>query len=130
MGILKRFRKEEEKKTQKEVKTELEMLCGDDKETFEALRKIMFLNPRKAGIPMKEAIKNAEESEKSGDLIRAENWYKIAGGLAIANGDVQKVKQCFSKCEQLFPNKHYKILEIPEKAVQKAQEYYKKYLKE
>jgi len=128
LGILKRFRKEEEKKTQKEVKTELEMLCGDDKETFEALRKIMFLNPRKAGIPMKEAIKNAEESEKSGDLVRAAAWYRIAGGLAIFQEDVEKVKECFTKCQELS-GRNYTILNNPEKAVAKAQEYYKKYLK-
>ena len=79
---------------------------------------------------MKEAVKKAKDFEKSGNLITAKMWYETAGGLAIWQGNVKKVKQYFGKCQKLSPDKSYLILKIPERAVAKAQEYYQKYLKE
>jgi hypothetical protein len=132
MGLLDFIRKR--KKESVEIKTEhqrqiteLEQLCGDDKETYEALLNTMFLDPRKVGVTMKEAAENAKKFEKENDLVRAKVWYQIAGGLAIYEGDVKKVVEYFSKCEKLS-GVSYPILKNPEKAVAKAQEYYKKYL--
>jgi hypothetical protein len=132
MGLLDFIRKG--KKESVEIKTEqqrqiteLEQLCGDDKETYEALLNTMFLDPRKVGVTMKEAAENAKKFEKENDLVRAKVWYQIAGGLAIYEGDVKKVVEYFSKCEKLS-GVSYPILKNPEKAVAKAQEYYKKYL--
>ncbi|MEM3696338.1 MAG: hypothetical protein QXQ94_02375 [Candidatus Bathyarchaeia archaeon] len=133
MGILDRFRKKkEEKKADTETAktiTELEQICGDDKETYEALYNTMFLDPRKITTSMKEAAENAKKFEKEKDLVRARTWYEIAGGLAIYEGNVKKVVEYFSECQKLSPNTQYLILKNPEKAVAKAQEYYKKYLK-
>lgn len=133
MSILSRFRKKEQKESvEKETSmplTELEQLCGDDKETYEALVNTMFLDPRKIGISMKEAAENAEKFEKTEDLLRARTLYEIAGGLAIYEGNVEKVVEFYSECERLSPDKKYPILKNPEKAVAKAQEYYQKYLK-
>ncbi|MEM0057597.1 MAG: hypothetical protein QXG09_01795 [Candidatus Bathyarchaeia archaeon] len=111
---------------QKQI-TELEQLCGDDKETYEALFNVMFLDPRKIGVTMKEAAENAKKFEKENDLARAKVWYHIAGGLALYEGNVEKVVEYFSKCEKLS-SISYPILKNPEKAVAKAQEYYKKFL--
>jgi hypothetical protein len=108
--------------------TELEQLCGDDKETYEALFNTMFLDPRKIGVSMKEAAENAKKFEKEKDLTRAKVWYQIAGGLAIYEGDVEKVVEYFGKCEKLS-GENYLILKNPEKAVAKAREYYEKFLK-
>ncbi|MGQ9507349.1 MAG: hypothetical protein ACUVTB_05770 [Candidatus Bathycorpusculaceae bacterium] len=133
MGILDRFRKKkEEKKTDTEtVKTitELEQICEDNKETYEALHNTMFLDPTKITTSMKEAAENAKKFEKEKDFVRARTWYEIAGGLAIYEGNVKKVVEYFSECQKLSPNTKYSILKNPEKAVAKAQEYYKKYLK-
>jgi len=131
LGLLDRLRKKKEVQTEtgaKETVTELEKLCGDDKETYEALLNTMFLDPRKVGASMKDAVENAKKSEKEKDLLRAKVWYEIAGGLAIYEGNVKKVIECFSECEKLS-NVKYPILKNPEKAVSIAQEYYKKYLK-
>jgi len=131
LGLLDRLRKKKEVQTETEAKetvTELEKLCGDDKETYEALLNTMFLDPRKVGASMKDAVENAKKSEKEKDLLRAKVWYEIAGGLAIYEGNVKKVIECFSECEKLS-NVKYPILKNPEKAVSIAQEYYKKYLK-
>ncbi|MEM3824112.1 MAG: hypothetical protein QXH87_04185 [Candidatus Bathyarchaeia archaeon] len=133
MGLLGIFRKKEKKektKTAVEVKqiTDLERLCGDDKETYEALFNVMFLDPRKIGVSLEEAVENAKKFEKEKDLTRARLWYHIAGGLAIYEGNVKKVVEYFSKCEKLSPGASYPILKNPEKSVAKAQEYYKKFL--
>lgn len=129
--ILSIFRKKEEKEEEKpeeEEPTELESICADDNEVYEALHNTMFLDPRKIETSMEEAVKKAKEFEKSNDTMRARMWYEIAGGLAISEGDVKKVKQYFTESQRLL-GRDCLILKIPEKAVQKAQEYYKKYPK-
>ena len=133
LGLLDRFRKKEKKEEEIKMEnvgtmTELEQLCDDDKETFEALLNTMFLDPRKIEVSMKEAAEKAEKLEKAKDLVRAKVWYEVAGGLAIYKGNVKKVAEYFKKCEKLSPETKYPILKSPEKAVVKAQEYYKKYL--
>ena len=130
LGLLDRFRKK--KKTDVETTktiSELEQLCGDDKETYEALFHTMFLDPRKVGTSMKEAADNAKKFEKAKDFVKARTWYEIAGGLAIYEGNVKKVVEFFSEIEKISPDTKYTILKNPEKAVAKAQEYYKQYLK-
>jgi len=125
------FRKKEVKKgieTQKVI-TEIERLCGDDKETYEALLHTMFLDPRKIEMTTKEAAENAKKFEKAKNLMRAKTWYEIAGGLAIYEGNVKKVVEFFSESERLTPDTKHPILKNPEKAVAIAQEYYKNYLK-
>ena len=130
LGLLDRFRKKKKVdiETAKTI-TELEQLCGDDKETYEALFNTMFLDPRKVETSMKEAAENAKKSEKEKDFVKARTWYEIAGGLAIYEGNVKKVVEFFSEIEKISPDTKYTILKNPEKAVAKAQEYYKNHLK-
>jgi len=132
MGFLNRLLRRE--KNKKEVVdangikvTELEELCSQP-EVYEALRNTMILDPQKIVISYEDALSRAKEFEKAKENLRAAIWYRIAGGLAIYEGNVLNVKKCFSKYAELT-KKSLKILEIPEKAVEKAQEYYKKYLK-
>jgi len=137
MGILDRLLKRKEKQNEEEVKieevktgpTELEKLCAGNSEVLEALRDTMFLDPTKIEFSIKDALVNAKEMEKAKDELRAAIWYRIAGGLAIHEGDVSKVKEYFGKYAKLT-GKKLKILEITEEAVKKAQEYYRKYLEE
>ena len=119
----------EEKEEPKEEKTPLEELCADDPEAYEALYDTMFLDPKKVGTSMEEVVKSAKKLEESKDNLRASTQWKIAGGLAIAKGDVAKVERFFGKCAKLDPSFNAKILEpgIAERAVAKAQQYYKKY---
>jgi len=111
------------------VTTDLERLCGDDKETFEALKQSMFLDPRKLETSLKDAAEKAKKGEKEKTPMLATQLYEIAGGLSIYEGDAKKVVEYFSKCEKLSPQRKYPILNNPEKAIAKAQEYYKKFLK-
>jgi len=134
LGLLDRFkRKEKEQKIQVESEkslTELEQICGGDQETYEALSNAMFLDPRKIDASIGTAAKEAKKLEKTKDLVRARMWYEIAGGLAIYEGDAKKVIEYFGKSEKISPEIKYPILKNPKKAVAKAQEYYKKYLKD
>ena len=137
MGILDRFRKKKEEepveatkraKGKAEERSALERLCKGDEELYQALRGTMFLDPRNIAASMKEAEKNAKDFEKKGDTLKARRWYGTAGGLAIYEGDVKKVKEYFGKCAELSSDNDYPILKIPERAVNRAQEYYQKYL--
>lgn len=135
MGLLDRLRgkeKEEEKKEVKEERTatELEQFLGDDQEIYNALSNTMFLDPRKIDVTMKEAANKARKFEKEEDLVRARVWYEIAGGLAIYEGTPKKVEKYFGKCQKISPETEYPILKKPKEAVDKAQEYYSKYLQD
>lgn len=130
LGLLRRLGKKEVElvsETSGSI-SELEKLCGDDKVSYEALQHTMFLDPRKISTPMKVAVENARKFEKEKNLGRARIWYDIAGGLAIYEGDTKKVMELFNESERISGMK-YPILKDAEKAVAKAQEYYKKNLK-
>ncbi|MGD8545763.1 MAG: hypothetical protein PVH12_06260 [Candidatus Bathyarchaeota archaeon] len=124
-----REKKVEKAKVQVEEMTDLEKICIDDKEAYKALRETMFLDPGNMVVSMKSAEKKAKDFEKEGNKLKARIWYRAAGGLAIYEGDVKKVVKYFSKFAELSPDSNCSILKIPERAVSKAQEYYRKYLK-
>lgn len=135
MRFLKKFwRKKEEVKEVKEEpkkeKTPLEELCASEPEIYEALYHTMLLDPRKIGTSLEDAIKNAKEAEGNEDKTKALYWWGIAGRLAIFERNLSKVKECFGEYAKLDPKSNPKILEpeITERAIKKAQEYYKKYL--
>ena len=121
-----------DKKDEKPVVTgvsELEQICEGDKETYEALLRTMFLDPRKIDAPIKDAADNAKKLEKEKNPAKARIWYDIAGGLAIYQGNAKKVTEYFGESQRIS-KMQYPILKNTEKAVTKAQEYYKKYLKD
>jgi hypothetical protein len=124
-------KKEEETKvdTKEKMTTNLDRVVGNDKETYDALAKAMFLDPRKVGMSMEEAAENAKKAEKNRELTRAAIWYRVAGGLAIYENNPEKVEEYFGKSEKLWPERKYPIVKNAEKPVAVAQEYYKKFLK-
>lgn len=124
----KRMKDEEDAKKIEE--TDLEKICGEDKETYQALQHTMFVDPRKIGETLKDAAKKAEYFEKRGDSLQAGIWYHVAGGLALWEGDVMKIKQYFSKSAKLNPEADFELItKIPKKAIEKAQKYYSEFLK-
>lgn len=125
------FRKKQEKTKAVTVQqsrslTTLEQICRNDEKTYEALP-YMFLDPRKIDVSLEKAVDNAEKAEKEEDVIGAKTWYEIAGGLAVYESDTQKAVEYYSKAEKLTGVK-YSFLNNPDKAVAKAQEYYKQFL--
>lgn len=119
---------QESLKAKEPVITNLEKICGDDTESFEALKETMYLDPKKVETSLDDAVKKAKEFEKQGDTLKAKIWYEIAGGLAIYEGDAAKVSEYFGKLAKLVPENSYPILKNPEKEIKKAKEYYEKYL--
>jgi len=106
--------------------TTLEQICGSDKETYQALS-YMFLDPRKIDVSTKQAADKAKKAEKEKDLTSARMWYEVAGGLAIYESDTKRVVEYYGGAERITGEK-YLILKNPDKAVAKAQQYYKQYL--
>jgi hypothetical protein len=111
-----------------QIVTSLDSLCADDKEACEVLS-YMFLDPRKLDVSMDDAAQQAGKAEKTKDTINARKWYEVAGGLALYMGDTEKVNEYYSEAKRVS-GVDYSILRNPDKAVAKAQEYYKKYLQE
>jgi hypothetical protein len=131
MGVLDRFRRKKGKKASAApaaIVTEFEVFCGSDKETYEALFNTMALDPRKIGTSIKEAVENAKKAEKEKDSAVAREWYRVAGSLAIYDGNAKKAAEFFSEAQRILPDEKFAFLKNPEKAVAKAQEYYKKHL--
>jgi len=132
MGLLNKLRRKKEKpkvNVEQEIfPSDLQEICADDKESYEVLREIMFLDPRKIDTSLTDAIKKAKEFEKQGDTVKTRRWYEIVLGLAIYKGDVAKVKEYYGKYVKLSPNSAHPNLIKPEEAIKKAQEYYKKHL--
>lgn len=106
--------------------TTLAQICGSDLETYQALS-YMFLDPRKIDVSTKQAADKAKNAEKEKDFPSAQMWYEVAGGLAIYEGDTKKVVEYYGGAERVS-GKKYLILINPDKAVAKAQEYYKQSL--
>jgi hypothetical protein len=106
--------------------TTLEQICGNDKETYQALS-YMFLDPRKIDVSIEEAVDKAEKAEKEKDLTSARMWYEVAGGLALFEGNPKRVAEYYGEAERVTGEK-YLIAHNPDEAVAKAQEYYKQYL--
>jgi len=104
--------------------TTLAQICGDDLETYQALSH-MFLDPRKIDVSTEQAAGKAKKAEKEKDFSSAKMWYEVAGGLAIYEGDTKKVVEYYSGAARVS-GKKYLILMNPDKAVAKAQEYYKR----
>jgi hypothetical protein len=129
MHFRRRDKKDEEPVDVVTEVSELEQICEGDKETYEALLQTMFLDPRKIDAPIKDAADNAKKFEKEKNPARARIWYDIAGGLAIYQGNAKKVTEYFGESQRIS-KMQYPILKNTEKAVTKAQEYYKKYLKD
>jgi hypothetical protein len=119
-----------QKTSEKPTLSDLEEICGEDKEVYEALFETMYLDPRKVKYTIDQAVEKAKEFEKQKNAHRARVLYDIAGGLAIYEGNVTKVKLFFGKSAKLNPDYPYPILNVTERAVAKAKEFYEKHLKE
>jgi len=120
------FRKRKEVVEKKENPEDLKTFCGEDTELFAILEDKILIDPER--MTMEEAENKAKEFEslKPPNLRYAGIYYKHAGCIALFHDDVEKVKKYFSKYHKLFPDKPIPILNNPEKAVVKAQEYYQK----
>ncbi len=111
------------------LQSELEEICGNDKDAYQSLVHTMFLDPRKIDVSLKDAVENAKKYEKNSNPSRARIWYDIAGGIAIYEGNPKKVTEYYGEAARLS-GLDYPIVKNAESAVAKAQEFYRRHLKE
>ncbi len=91
------------------------------------MSRLLFLDPKRITTPLEDAVKKASEFESAGNRIRAETWYRIAGGISLSRGDTQAVQKFFEKASSLAGDSRpeYKtIARRPQDAVDVAKKYY------
>ncbi len=109
------------------IPTRLQEISGKDTELYWAMSRVMFLDPKRITTSLENAVKQAADHEATGNRIRAEIWYRIAGGIALYHGDVEGVRKFFQKALSTAgePRREYKaISEQPEQAVEISKKYY------
>lgn len=109
------------------IPTRLQEIVGKDTDLYWAMSRVMFLDPKRVTTPLEQAVRQASEHESAGNKIRAEVWYRIAGGIALYKGDVDEVRKFFQKALLVSgqDRREYKIIsEQPERAVEISTKYY------
>ncbi len=109
------------------IPTRLQEIAGKDTELYWAMSRVMFLDPKRITTSLENAVKQAADHEAAGNKIRAEVWYRIAGGIALYRGDVEGVRKFFQKALSMAPEprREYKLMsEQPEHAVDLSKKYY------
>ena len=109
------------------VSSRLQEITGSDPELYQAMSKLLFLDPKKITTSLEEALNQASQLESSGSVIRAEFWYRIAGGIALYKQDVEGVRKFFEKASSIAGDARpeYKIVaKRAQDAVSVAKKYY------
>ncbi len=105
----------------------LQELTGSDPELYQVMSRLLFLDPKKITTSFEEALRQASELESSGNKLRAETWYRIAGGIALYRADPDGVRKYFEKASSIAGDSRpeYKtIAKRSEEAVEIAKKYY------
>jgi hypothetical protein len=106
----------------------LEQICGDDTALYGNLSDCLYLHPV-GKLTYEDAMKKAETLEKDGKIQDAcRSYWHDAGASALYEGNVEGVKKAFGKHRELS-GRSSRITEVPEKAVEKAREFYDRTLK-
>ncbi len=94
------------------VTNKLQEVTGNDPELYQSLSRLLFLDPKRINTSLEDVLVQASAFEASGDKMRAELWYRIAGGISLYRGDVGGVRKYFEKAVSLAvnPKPEYKIL--------------------
>ena len=105
----------------------LQEITGTDSEMYQLLSRLLFLDPKKIMTSLEDAVSEASTFEKSGNRIRAEVWYRIAGGISLYRGDGDAVRTFFEKAASIAgtARPEFKIAAArSEEAVSLAKKYY------
>jgi hypothetical protein len=109
------------------VLSRLQELTGSDAEMYQAMSRLLFLDPKKIMNTLEEAVNQATTFESNGSNTRAEVWYRIAGGIALYQGDAEAVRKFFEKASSVAggPRPEYKTAASrSQDAVALAKKYY------
>jgi hypothetical protein len=109
------------------VLSKLQELTGSDAEMYQSLSRLLFVDPKKITTSLEEAVSQASTFDSSGNKTRAEVWYRIAGGIALYQGDAEGVRKFFEKAYLIAGNSRpeYKtIASRSQDAVNLARKFY------
>lgn len=109
------------------VLSKLQELTGSDAEMYQSLSRLLFLDPKKITTSLEEATSQASTFDSTGNKTRAEVWYRIAGGIALHQGDAEGVRKFFEKAYSIAGNSRpeYKtIASRSQDAVNLARKFY------
>lgn len=109
------------------VASRLQEITGADGELYQAMSRLLFLDPKKITTSLESAVSQASEFESGGNRLRAEVWYRVAGGISLYRGDVEGVRKFFEKAASIAGDSRpeYKtIAKRAEEAVSVARKYY------
>jgi hypothetical protein len=105
----------------------LHELASGDEELYQALSRLMFLDPAKIKTPLERLVSEAQDFENKGDRLRAELDYRIAGSIALYKGDADALKTYFSKASAMTrdPRPEYDtLIKKSTQAVNVAKKFY------
>jgi hypothetical protein len=83
------------------VLSRLEEITSNDEEMYRSMSRLLFMDPKKITTSSEEAVSQATNFEATGNKIRAEIWYRIAGGIALYKGDTEAVRKFFEKAASI-----------------------------
>jgi hypothetical protein len=109
------------------VLSKLQEITGSDTEMYQSLSRLLFLDPKKIITSLEDAVSQASTFDSTGSRIRAEVWYRIAGGIALYRGDPESVKKFFEKASSIAGDRRpeYKtIANRSQDAVNLARKFY------
>lgn len=102
-------------------------MMGADDEMYQAMSRLLFLDPKRITTSLESAVSQASEFESTGNKLRAEVWYRIAGGISLYRGDTEGVRKFFEKASSIAGDSRpeYKTLaKRAQEAVNFAKKYY------
>jgi hypothetical protein len=116
-----------ETNTESLMANRLKELCGGDADLYGAMSRLMFLDPKKITTTLDHVVSDAQAFETQGNKLRAAVNYRIAGGIALARGDLSGMKTYFEKAAAFAGDSHPEyqvILKRSTEAVNIARKYY------
>jgi hypothetical protein len=91
------------------------------------MSRLLFMDPKKITTSLEEAVSQATSFEAAGSKTRAEVWYRIAGGMALYQGDSEGVRKFFEKAASISGNskpEYATVANRSQEAVAIARKYY------
>lgn len=109
------------------VLSKLQEITTNDAEMYQSLSRLLFLDPKKITTSLEDAVNQATTFESAGNRTRAEVWYRIAGGIALYQGDSEGVRKFFEKASSIAGDRRpeYKtVASRSQEAVSLARKFY------
>lgn len=109
------------------ILSKLQEITTGDAEMYQALSRLLFLDPKKITTSLEDAVTQATTFDSMGNKTRAEVWYRIAGGISLYRGDPESVRKFFEKASSIAGDsrpEYRTVASRPQDAVNFARKFY------